>query len=423
MAEKPDWRAGFEIEVVLGGLGDARFENYMLQDGPMDMASPEYCKAVARHLRRLTGRKWRAPRSSPSKPGFYVISEYGLDPIHWPEGRVAGVELLTPPLSFGEADRVRSEIVDAIEEIDGYFNFDPCDVTADCAWHINIDGGEALRLDPQNYILGTDELLLLSRNDRLFSQYAGLQRHAVGTLLLRCLEADKEGKLLGMTGLENLLLHGAGKGKRYAANFSKLERGYVELRHFSGISFFNGPPLSEQLERIPAAFEIWPNQSGALERVFLERFLILRQWLDDFRSRIRWEMKPFNIVFAEGDLLFDNERVGVIQMNGPMEIHLLGSKEYDYIASIREVIFPDVAEALALLALDLAELRNLGIKRPTSRSKAFRKAVVQLATQLKSHSSLSSAHQHSILMEAQKERSAEREKWGIGETSATRPAF
>src|SRR3546814_17596973 len=64
-----------------------------------------------------------APTKSPQRPGFYVVPEYGLDPLNWPECRLAGVELLTPPLPLDEAEAVRTELYEAIYEIDGDFNF------------------------------------------------------------------------------------------------------------------------------------------------------------------------------------------------------------------------------------------------------------------------------------------------------------
>ncbi|WP_436425871.1 hypothetical protein, partial [Enterococcus faecium] len=87
--------------------------------------------------------------------------------------------------------------------------------------------------DPDRFILGVDELLLLANNDRLFSRYTGLQRHAVGVPLLRHLAQDPEGKFLLGTALGNLLDASAGRDKGYAANFGKLLKGYLELRHFS----------------------------------------------------------------------------------------------------------------------------------------------------------------------------------------------
>ncbi len=219
----------------------------------MDEASPAFCRAFAAKLRDRTGRAWSAPSGTPKQPGFYVVPEYGLDPLNWPEDRLTGVELLTPPLPLDEAETVRAELIEAIYEIDGDFNFVENDHTANCGWHINIDAGKGHRLDPDRFIVGVDELLLLANNDRLFSRYTALQRHAVGVPLLRHLAHDPTGKFLLGSALGNLLEARAGRDKGYAANFAKLDKGYLELRHFSAESFFNGPHLTEQLERIPAA--------------------------------------------------------------------------------------------------------------------------------------------------------------------------
>jgi len=113
MSATPSWRAGFELEVILGDLGEPRFERELREGEAMDEASP----------------------------GFYVVPEYGLDPLNWPEDRLAGVELLTPPLLVDDAEIVRSELCDAIYEIDGDFNFFESEHTANCGWHINIDAG------------------------------------------------------------------------------------------------------------------------------------------------------------------------------------------------------------------------------------------------------------------------------------------
>lgn len=72
-------------------------------------------QAVTAQLRERTGRSWSAPSGSPQRPGFCVIPEYGLDPLNWPEDRLAGVELLTPPLPLDEAEAVRTELIEAIE--------------------------------------------------------------------------------------------------------------------------------------------------------------------------------------------------------------------------------------------------------------------------------------------------------------------
>ena len=112
------WRFGFEIEVVLGALDDQRF--FELESDPMDMASPIYCQAVAKALSRMTGHSWIAPMTPKSKPGYYVFPEYDLDPINFPDGIVAGVELITPPLALQEADDLRHKIADAVEALGGW---------------------------------------------------------------------------------------------------------------------------------------------------------------------------------------------------------------------------------------------------------------------------------------------------------------
>lgn len=114
MSANRSWRAGFELEVILGDLGEPRFERELREGEAMDEASLTFCRAFAAKLRDRTGRAWSAPSRPPKRPGFYVIPEYGLDPLNWPEDRLAGVELLTPPLPLNDAEMVRSELYDAI---------------------------------------------------------------------------------------------------------------------------------------------------------------------------------------------------------------------------------------------------------------------------------------------------------------------
>lgn len=399
MSADEHWRAGFEIEVILGDLGEPSFAKQLSMDGPMDEASPAYCKAVAAKLRAQTGRPWSAPIRSPSKPGFYVIAEYGLDPLVWPDDRLAGVELLTPPLPFDEAEAVRREIIEAIDVMDGDYNFTGDECTSDCGWHINIDAGGRHRLDASRFITGVDELLLLARNDRLFSPYTGLQRHAIGIALLRHLAHDPTAKLLAGGALDNLLNQRAGRDKGYAANFAKTLNGYVELRHFSADAFFNGPDLVEQLDRIPAAFEIGHNRSAAFEKAYLRKFAILSHWLSEIRDKLSWSVNR-GLICAAGEVRLEGDPIGHLLANGMVEISLYRRGAPDALAAIRNVGLPDIAEAVALLALDLAELRNLGLTSQTSENKPFQRRIVQLANRLRREPELSSEAQLSALAAA-----------------------
>lgn len=383
----------------MGDLGEPSFAKQLSTEGPMDEASAAFCKAVAAKLRAQTGRPWSAPIRSPSKPGFYVIAEYGLDPLNWPDDRLAGIELLTPPLPFEEAEAARREIIEAIDVMDGGYNFTGDESTSDCGWHINIDAGDQHRLDPCRFITGVDELFLLARSDRLFSPYTGLQRHAVGIALLRHLAHDPGGQLLAGSALANLLNQCAGRDKGYAANFAKTLNGYLELRHFSAYAFFNGPHLVEQLDRIPAAFEIGYNRSATFEKAYLRKFAILSEWLAGIRDELSWHVSR-GIVCAEGEIRLEGHPIGRLMANGLVEVSLYRRGVPDPLAEIRNVGLADIPEAVALLALDLAELRNLGFTSRTSENRAFQRSIVQLANRLRREPEFSSEAQLSALAAA-----------------------
>ena len=65
---------------------------------------------------------------------------------------------------------------------------------------------------------------------------------------------------------------------------------------------------------------------------------------------------------------------------------------------------PDIAEAIALLALDLAELRNLGFRERVSANKGFQSSVVQLAKRLRTLPDLASDSQLATLATARRQR-------------------
>ena len=79
--------------------------------------------------------------------------------------------------------------------------------------------------------------------------------------------------------------------------------------------------------------------------------------------------------------------------NGLTELNLFGHGEYEYVATIRDIVLSDIPEAVALLALDLAELTNLGIRQRASSNTSFQRAVLQLAGQLRKDPKLSSSAQ------------------------------
>jgi hypothetical protein len=64
---------------------------------------------------------------------------------------------------------------------------------------------------------------------------------------------------------------------------------------------------------------------------------------------------------------------------------------------MEEILLPDIAEAVALLALDLSELCSLGVWRASSPNVGFRQVVSRLAARLRSDPTLSSAYQLSVI--------------------------
>lgn len=114
------WRAGFELELVVGDLDDLRFA--LWADEPMDVASREFCSAVAADLAGTTGYRWLAAHKRQQRNGFFVYPEYDLDPLNWPSGLIAGVELVTPPLPLSQAGLVRRRICEWVDSIDGHIN-------------------------------------------------------------------------------------------------------------------------------------------------------------------------------------------------------------------------------------------------------------------------------------------------------------
>ncbi|WP_176599296.1 MULTISPECIES: hypothetical protein [Sphingobium] len=217
--------------------------------------------------------------------------------------------------------------------------------------------------------------------------------------MLRHLAHDPTAKLLAGGSLDNLLNQRAGRDKGYAANFAKTLNGYVELRHFSADAFFNGPHLVEQLDRIPAAFEIGHNRSATFDTAYLRKFAILSNWLAGIRDKLSWNVSR-GIICAEGEICLEGHPIGRLLANGLVELSLYRGGVPDALAEIRNVGLADIPEAVALLALDLAELRNLGFTSRTIENKAFQRSIVQLANRLRREPMLSSEAQLSALAAA-----------------------
>lgn len=372
------WRAGFEIEVFLGSFGDERFTPFEEYEA-MDEASPGYCQAVAKELSSFTGLKWSAPRSKPKKPGFYVVPEYDIDPTWLPKGLVAGVELITPPLPLDEADVLRSQLEFAIEALDGWYNFERDDHTIQFGWHINIDAGDGHRLELPLFAVGVDELALLRLSGRAGLKHASPLRHAFGAPLLREMqEIDRPDRI--SQNLENLIYHFAGRGKSFAANFSRAQ--YVELRHFGISEFLGDTPLLDLIRPVLAVFQMDHKSQHRLIDVMVKRFLVLGQWQSDHRQRIAYDLEQGKMSFGRyGNIYFDSEKFGEVAWDGVGNAHIRSGDEQIVAAAIHGQRISDLSEFVALMALDVAEARLSGQEQPVV-SSSFSEAVDELAARL-----------------------------------------
>jgi hypothetical protein len=376
------WMIGFEIEVVLGSLGIPEF----CRDEPMDEASSQYCRAVAKNLRQITGLPWSAPEKPKQKPGYYVLPEYNLDPLHWPGDCIGGVELVTPPVPLRDAEGLRRNIAEAILDLDGWLNLEFTPLTSEFGWHINVDAGGDQRLDRGKFMLGADELSVLLANDRYPSTYAAPQRHAYGVALLRHIMADRSGELLEPY-LGNLLFSRCGIGKRFGANFGKLDRGYIELRHFSTPMFMSKVSLHTLLEPLLRSFQMDHKSERKFSLHTIRVFQTLASWLDQLRPRFshEWERPSEFTCARHGIIMIDHEPVARTVFDGSFDIFLRGNDNRPSPAAIYGVGHPDMFEGLALLALDAAEIGINSKKQSLPvHSALFRKEIGFLKRRLRS---------------------------------------
>lgn len=358
MAFLDSWRVGFELELILGDLDDLRFAPYA--DDPMDIASPAFCRAVATELSMATGRRWLAAHKMQRRVGYFVYPEYDLDPLNWPAGLVAGVELVTPPLRIADAEILRTQISNWVDRVDGHINTYHNEWAHCSGWHLNIDPGDQYKnIDECRMLLGVDELPILLSARRYPSNYAAPQRHAYGVPLLRHAGAQGSRQLLNYA-LGNFLLGYGGHGKRYAMNLEKLDDNYLELRHFGSEKFFNDDSLKEILAPFLSAAEASDDSHRTRKRHVLATFDLLAKWAKQIGPMIRcnWQepsMFVTNHVF--GEIYFGNEVLGDVNWGGTASYSIRTANETEDPA-ITNQAYPDLELSIAVLALDLAEMRG-----------------------------------------------------------------
>ncbi|MEP3665217.1 MAG: hypothetical protein ABJN42_00620 [Roseibium sp.] len=348
------WRVGFEIEVVLGDLG-----NDAWSDEPMDMATPGYCREVANQLRELTGRKWTAPLKKPKKTGYYVVPEYDLDPTFFEYGhQIAGVELITPPLPMDQAEQLRHDIIDALHEIDP----DGLDILTGSAngmgWHINIDADANGRpMDPYAFAIGMDEIRPLVNSDRLGLSITTPQRHGFGVPLLK--EMSVPGHGLSPRNMRAQVCQGLGRSKAYAANFARLD--YVELRHYGLWEFLEGDTLESILDLPTRTLTMGFGATRICEDYQFARFEVLLAWLEKYRDEIGIEHVGGAFIETEFNrLTFSDETCGNAFWSGLFDISFLEADLKTTFTEIIDIPGSSLTDSVALLCLDVVDVLELG---------------------------------------------------------------
>ena len=382
MAFSPSWRAGFELELVLGDLNDPRFAIYA--EDPLDEASPEYCKAVASQLAHFTQRRWLAAHKKQRRTGYFVYPEYDLDPLHWPRGLAAGVELVTPPVLFDDAEALREQIAGWVYEVDGDINTYRNSLSHGSGWHINVDPGSEHRIDVENLLVGADELPALLAAGRYPSVYSAPQRHSYGVPLLQHVRSQMFRPLLDRE-LGNFLRHYGGYGKRYAMNLSKLENGYLELRHFGADWFFRDQPLAEVTAPFLRACEMSSPSCRQSRQFLLAQFEVLAGWADRVIPQMR-------LAWTDGSRAQTNSVCGVVSFGGEALADVMWSgtatcsirtKTQTGSPTIYDQAVTDLPLSLAVLALDVAEIRGRKLGRVSVANKAFSLAIDDLTKSLR----------------------------------------
>jgi len=134
-----------------------------------------------------------------------------------------------------------------------------------------------------------------------------------------------------------------------------------------------------------AAFQMDHASHAELQQRELRRFDILRGWLNDIRSSLCHTLaEPSRLMtLRSGTISFSGEPAARTTWNGTAEIAILGKDDYSEIAVIYDQQYPDLIEAFAVLALDIAEIRASRIEHMTLRCNAFSHAVDELERRLR----------------------------------------
>ncbi|MFX4299813.1 hypothetical protein [Pseudosulfitobacter pseudonitzschiae] len=234
---------GHEVELIFPDMGfpDGEF----VEDGPIDLASKEYCAWIAQHLTTKSN-KWIGLDRDDTDPEHLVVKpEHDLDPEYFIDDQFAGVELVTPPRSLSEAQTLREEISRITSDLVESMSY-MCRGPGGYGWHINLDM-DGKKPDMLDFFLHAPEMAVLIETGR--SEIWGcrtLKNSVLRNLLDRRLDRDTSS--LDEEKLRTCLDIASRAGKEHAANFQRSN--YVELRHYGAVDFLHAESLEKIIDRL-----------------------------------------------------------------------------------------------------------------------------------------------------------------------------
>jgi len=351
------WKISFELELILGDLGAEEFAAN--RDTPMSVATTAYCERVALELAKWSGRPWRAAERPKGQKGYLVRPAPTLDPEDWPDGAVAGVMLCTPPVTMRAGEKIRREVAEWARDAGNGVNEEISILSSRCSWLVRLHAEPDTALSISGLVAGSDELELLWTMGRHSSGYASPQRHAYGPVLLRHLQKENP-RDLAMCNFDRFLTHHASTQTGMATDLRRLADDVVELHHFATWSFFD----DEHLEWLLMSFM----KASASGNDWVEK-AVLRE-LDKLDQAHEWLTSLPDLLVATPDggpiagieeITYAGTHAGALFWNGSSQLVITTEDEARHPRIFRQNML-DWREAFAVLALDIAEIRAMGLE-------------------------------------------------------------
>jgi len=378
----------FELELVLGDLSLEQLPCH--HDDRTDIASEAYCRQVALSLADRSGRPWESAVESMTSPGYWVCPAPDIDPQGWPKEAVAAITLCTPPLSVDAAQNVRQVISEWARSVGGCLNEDIGELSCECSWLIRIHSDRAASISVLGLVTAVDELERLIAMDRHSSGMASPQRHEFGPALLRHLADGNAMKILTKD-IPSFLIDNSSRDCRSAIGLDRLAENIIELRHFASWAFFHEESLLSLVGEFVAAASLKSEEIEKASHHTLEKFRVLSRWFRSVDRLLEAKVaEPLLGLPPLTEITYAGYPAGAMLWDGTARLILRTERETESPKIFRQSLV-DWKEALAVLALDIAEIRAAGLESIPIENEKLSFEIDRLAQTLKNHGLLGTA--------------------------------